>query len=150
MLNREIAIKDVADRIYKHFTNPNVEVYEGFELKHFELTPIESIYASMMPCILLLEGEDTITQRSNRGHLGYPLTRTFDLMGEVWVHGGDYREKVLAMYREFRQAAFPISGILSGGSAIRESHVLGPFAETHEGSIGMRITMEIIYKDNNL
>jgi len=151
MQRREEAIKDVADRVYKHFTSPDTVVYDGFQLKHFELTPIESVNASMMPCILFLEGDDVIQRRSNRTHLGYPLTRAFSLMGEVWVHADeDSRAKVLAMYKEFRNSAFPISGKLEGGAAIRETQVLGPFAETHEGSIGMRITMEIIYEDNNL
>ncbi len=150
MLKREEAIKDIAERVYKHFSDPTVVIYPGFTLQHFELTPMESVDASMMPCILFLEGEDRITRRSTRTHLGYPLTRAFELLGEVWTHGDNARENILSMYRAFRQVALPITGKLPGGAAVRETQVLGPFAEVHEGSIGMRITMEIIYEDNNL
>ena len=151
MENREIAIKDVAEAVYVAFTEKSEEVYTDFQLKHFELTPIESVTADLMPCVLLLEGEDTVKNRSSRGYLGYPLRRSFDLLGEVWVHDAtDPREKVLAMYRAFRRAALPTSGTLPGGSAIREMQALGPFSETHEGSLGMRIILEILYVDNNL
>lgn len=151
MQKRELAVKDVAELVYSHFTDPDVTIYDGFTLGHFELTPIESVNAAMMPCVLLLEGDDTIKRRSNRNHLGYPLTRAFHLMGEVWVNDlENAREKVLAMYRALRNSAMPSTGRLPSGAAIREVEVLGPFAEVHEGSLGMRITMEIIYEDNNL
>lgn len=150
MIQKEESIKNVAETVYQHFIDTDTDVYDGFQLKHFELTPIESINAAMMPCVLLLEGSDVIKKRSTRSHVGYPLTRAFSLWGEVWVHGTNAREKVLAMYREFRKAAIPSTGRLPSGAAIQESELLGPFAETHEGSLGMRITMDIIYEDNNL
>jgi len=127
-------------------------VYDGFVLQHFELTPVEQVGVNQMPCILLLEGEDKIVNRSKRDFLGYPLTRSFELHTEVWIpYQDNMRRNLLSFYQSVRQCVLKQSGKLDqNGSFVRERNVLGPYSEPNKGSLGMRILLEIIYKDNNL
>lgn len=154
MENRDYAVETIAGRLYSYFSDSsnNDSVYPGFELKHFELTPVEPVTEDLMPCILLLEGQDKIINRSRRDHLGYPLTRSFELHVEVWVPRSEnnMREQVVSFYRSARQCVFKNGGRLSDSAGFRETEVMGPYSEPRIGSLGMRILMEIIYKDNNL
>jgi hypothetical protein len=154
MENRENAIAVIAERLYDYFSNSaNAEfVYSGFELQHFELTPVEPIDESRMPAILLLEGQDKITNRTRRDFLGYPLTRSFEVHVELWVphSDGNMRSQVQSFYRLARQCLFKNGGRISDSASFREQEVMGPYSEPRIGSLGMRILIDVIYKDNNL
>jgi hypothetical protein len=142
---REECTIEIEDNLYEAFTETDLP-YTEFKLKHFERTPVDPVGIDLMPCVLILEGEDNIKKRTNRTYAGFPVSRAFELMVEVWDFD---RVKVKSMYFTARKAVLKKGGTLLNG-AIREDKVFGPFTALPEGALGMRIVFELVYEDKEL
>ena len=145
MINRESALYEIMDRVYRGTTIEHIP-YKGFELKHFELTPVNPVSSDLMPCILFFEDDDEILKRSTRGNLGFPVVRTLKLMIDVW----DFTpEKTKQLYMSTRLSALDLDGHLPTAS-VREVKTIGPFTTMADSAIGMRLVLAITYTENSL
>lgn len=147
LIDREKCVTEVQDRVTKYLTDPKTIPFPGFELMHSELTPVDPVGIELMPCVLFLEGEDEISRRTSRTHAGYPVSRIFSLLIEVWAIE---RSTVVSMYKTIRKAIFENGAGKLPDGAIREEKAIGPFTAMPEGAIGIRTIYEITYEDKQL
>jgi len=144
MDTRDAAVTDIMERIYNEVTkNPP---YDDFELCHMELTPVDPIGVNSMPAVLLFEDEDSIIKRATRSNLGFPLIRTLSLMIEVWDLNKD---KVKKLYKSIRKGALGNGGFLSGAT-VTETKTVGPYSSGRDGTMGIRLVLEITYTEIEL
>jgi len=139
--NRELGVVEVYDRLKPLFAS--------YPLKRLDRTPADPAEKDDMPCIFLMEGEDPIIKYSTRNFIGYPVKRVLQLFVEVWetAESGD-NAQVRLLYQEARKAILANKGQLFIGTVIRESNLFGPFNLGVPGTVAMRTTFELVYKDD--
>jgi len=141
---RDNAVTDIIERIYNEVTNN--PPYDQFELCHMELTPVDPIGVNSMPAILLFEDEDSIIKRATHNNLGFPLIRTLSLMIEVWDLDKD---RVKKLYKSTRKGALSNGGLLTKANVV-EKKTVGPYSSGRDGTMGIRLVLEIVYTETEL
>lgn len=121
-------------------------LFSSYPLNYFMRNPDETVIKTHMPCVLIMEGEDSIKSYSQRTYAGYPCKRDFEVFVEVWdLKDGDVRD---LKKQSLALALGNASGVLLNNVTVREKKTIGPFNFGLPGVEGMRIILEISYKDN--
>lgn len=137
MVNRELGLAEVEKRCRP--------LYNSLSLKNVMRVPSRAIDEDDMPCILIMEGDDDIVNRSSRDFIGYPCKRKLDVIVECWdLASGNVRNICL----EARKAVLASKGVLLNGVVINESKTVGPFNLGVPNMLGMRIIFNLFYKDD--
>ena len=147
LIDREKCVTEIQNRVTNYLTDPETIPFPEFTLMHSELTPVDPVGTNLMPCVLFLEGEDEISRRSSRTHAGYPVSRVFSFLIEVWSVD---RATVVGMYKTIRKAIFDDGAGKLPDGAIREEKAIGPFTSMSEGAIGIRTVYEVTYEDKQI
>lgn len=138
--DRELGVVEVHNRLKPLFTT--------YPLVRLDRTPADSAEKDDMPCIFLIEGEDSIVKRSSRNFVGYPCHRLLQVIVEVWVLGKSGNAAVVRpLYNEARKAILATDGVLLSGVVIREGKAIGPFNLGVPGTVGMRVFFNMGYQD---
>jgi hypothetical protein len=98
-----------------------------------------------MPCLLIIEGDDTIIKTAGRSYISYPCIRQAEIVVEVWeASTGDVR----TFRNNVIQRAFANGPQLLPGVVIKEQKTTGPFNMGIYGYLGMQIHFLMTYPDN--
>ena len=143
-----------------------LEIYERIKAKRvslgltsFKRTPTEPIVDSDMPCVFMLEGNDSIIEYSSRDSLGYPLRRTLEVTLElVTSNSVDIKSKL----QDLRRAVFAERNtdltapavynprlLSTNGNVgfIRESRTIGPTGYGLQDILGVSLVLDLVYTD---
>jgi len=137
MEKREAGIQEIIKRL-----NP---LYNSLKLKTIMRAPSRSIDENDIPCILVMEGDDSIFKRIQRNNLGYPCKRSLQIVVECWDYAtpGDVRNII----EEARKRVLESNGVLVKGITILEQKMVGPYNMAIPKLLGMRIIFEMYYDD---
>lgn len=119
-------------------------LYNSLNLKNLLLLPDRAVDKDDMPCILILEGDDLIDNRSGRNYLGYPCSRILNVIIECWDFSNG---NIYNMYKGVREAVLVNKGILLKGVVLREDKCVGPYNLGIPNILGMRVVFNMLYKD---
>ena len=128
------------------------------EIASFKRTPTSPISDEDMPCIVMLEGDDKITDFSKRSNAGYPVRRALEVTLELIT---TKETDIKAKLKDLRRIVFtqrdtdpPIfnSRLVPEGRIgfIQESGTLGPTGYGLPGILGMNLVLDLVYTDDVL
>lgn len=136
MENREAGLQVLFNRVK--------DAREVLGVATFRRTPAASVEEEDLLCVYMLEGKDTIVQRSARNWLGYPARRELEVYFElVSAAGFDIR----AFYTQFRAVVLDSPELLKG-CTVREDRAEGPRNYQKPNIIGMLMVLTMTYMDN--
>ena len=136
MEQRELGMEEIMRRLRPLYTSLN--------LKNVLRIPSRAIDEEDMPCVLVMEGDDSVSKRASTDYLGYPCKRILNVTIECWDYSnGDVKN----IYEETRKAVLAEKGILLQKVIIRESMAVGPYNFGIPNVLGMRVVFEMSYSD---
>jgi len=140
-----------------------LELYERIKVNRVELglatfkrTPTEPINDSDMPCIIMIEGSDSILVPNSRNTSGYPVRRLLEVTLELITTSVTDIKKTL---RDLRRIVFterdtdpPIfnARLLPDGRTglIQENRTEGPTGYGLPDVLGMSLVLDLVYNDD--
>jgi len=136
---RELGILEIIDRLktYK----------DVLGLKTFKRSPTTPISETNLPCVFLHEDIDEIIKESGRGGLGYPATRTLEVVLEI-VTGGT--ADVRQLYLKVRAAVLKDGCRIAPNTFIKEIRTEGPTGYGLPDVLGMKLVFALTYQDEGI
>ncbi len=138
MINRELGIAEIANRIKT--------VSPSLGIKTFKRTPLNPVDSYDTPFVFIYEGDDVITDYSNRSPGGYPAKRKLELPVELIVDSTDSTFNLKQLYRDLRSAIL-VDTTVAQNTTIYELRAEGPFGYGVPKLLGMRLVLALIYFD---
>ena len=142
-----------------------VEIYDRLEAKKDTLglnfcirTPTGPIDPTMVPGLIMNEGDDVITQRANRGPTGYPAKRILEVAIELLINDTDETIDLKTLFLAVKRAVFYNRDIdnprievqVANNVFINENRTEGPYGFGLPNIKGMKLVLDLIYTDNGI
>ncbi len=147
MDNREDALTELYERIKENRMD--------LGLVSFKRTPTNPISDANMPCVVMLEGTDSIVAHSSKNSVGYPVRRALEVTLEL-ITTKDIAIKTVL--RDLRRIVFTERGtdppvysarLLPADRTgfIQESRTEGPTGYGLPNVLGMSLVLDLVYTD---
>ena len=145
--NRELGVLEIYERIKADRTT--------IGLTSFKRNPKVPVLQTELPCVVLLERNDTILTYSSRSKVGYPARRQFEIQVEL-ITNSKVTPDIRAMFKLLRKAVFKVRGtsnpeqfsnIIAENLYFLENRTEGPLNYGLPDIDVMRLILDLFYID---